>query len=307
MKGFRLWLLLLALALVCPLFFVGGPDAYSSVLFNNLWNYGHIIFFAGALLFVVQIRPVPFGWQWLWILLAISTLGVVIEFAQKFVGRDASWSDVAHNILGAFIALCWGQRATPHRLLLIVLRALSIIFMVPMLWLSAQLVYMDWQMRKQFPLINSFETSYELRQLVNIGEHVSTRQSYDYSSRGEFSLAVKLTTDLYSGIKWVGLSGDWGGYSFFATDIYNPGADSVQVVLKIADLQHDRGSNSLDDRFNRRISLNPGWNNLRIAMDEIRNAPAGRQMRIDEVSCLEIFAVNLAKPQVVYIDNLRLE
>lgn len=299
--------MLVALVLLCPLFVVGGPDVYSSALFNNLWNYGHIIFFAGALLLAVQLRPVPFGSDWLWILLAIFILGGAIEFAQQFVGRDASWSDVTHNILGAFIALCWGQRAAARRYVLIGLRALSLIFIAPLLWLSVQLAYSDWQMRKQFPLINSFETSYELHQLENIGEHVVKQQASNYTSSGEFSLAVKLATDIYSGIKWTGRYGDWSHYHFFALDIYNPAIETVQVVLKIADLQHDHGANAFDDRFNRRISLNPGWNNVRIAMDDIRNAPAGRQMRIEEVNCLEIFAVNLPKPQVVYIDNLRLE
>ncbi len=307
MKNLRLGALLVGLVLICPLFFVGGPDVYSSVLFNNLWNYGHVIFFAAALLLAVLIRPIPFGRAWLWIVLAIFILGVLIELVQNVIGRDASLSDIAHNILGAFIALCWGQRATGSRYLLIGLRVLSVILLAPMMWLSAQLIYSNWQMRTQFPLINSFETRYELRQLANIGAHVSWSKSSDYASSGEFSLAVKLTADPYSGIKWLGRYGDWSRYSFFAVDVYNPGEDAVQVVLKIADLQHDRGSNALDDRFNHRISLNPGWNNLRVAIDEIRNAPAKRQMRIDEVNCLEIFAVNLPKPQVIYIDNLRLE
>ncbi len=307
MKSLRLGFLLVMLVFTCPLFFIGGPDVYSSALFNNFWNYGHVIFFAGVLLLAVQLRPVPFGMNWLWILLTIFTLGVTIEFAQMFIGRDASWSDVSHNILGALIALCWGQRAIGRRSLLIGLRVLSLIFMVPMLSESAQLVYSDWQMRKQFPLINNFEASYELRQLANIGEHVSKQRVGNYTSNGQFALAVTLAVDTYSGIKWVGRYGDWSGYQFFAIDIYNPAAETLQVVLKIADLQHDRGANALDDRFNRRVSLNPGWSNLRIAMDEIRNAPAKRQMRIDEVNCLEIFAVNLPKPQVIYMDNLRLE
>lgn len=307
MKSFRRWFLLVMLVLICPLFFVGGPDVYSSALFNNLWNYGHVIFFATALLFAQLVRPIPFGRAWVWVVLAIFVLGLVIEFVQNFVGRDASWSDVTHNVLGAFIALCWGQRATDRRYLVIVLRVLSVVFMLPMLWVSTQLVYVDWQMRKQFPLINSFETSYELHQLANIGEHVSKQQVGNYITNGQFALAVTLAMDTYSGIKWVGRFGDWSQYRFFALDIYNPSSEALQVVLKIADLQHDRGTNALDDRFNRRISLNPGWNNLRIAMDDIRNAPAKRQMRIEEVNCLELFAVSLPKPQLIYVDNLRLE
>lgn len=307
LKSCRIKLLLAVLLLLFPLFFVGGPDTYSSALFNNLWNYGHVIFFTAALLLAVQTRPIPFGRTWFWIVLAIFTLGAAIEFVQNFIDRDASWSDIAHNIYGAFIGLCWGQRATGQRNLLVGLRVLSVMLIAPMLWLTAQLTYADWQMRKQFPLINSFESSYELRQLANIGERVRWSQSNHYASSGEFSLAVKLATDTYSGIKWAGRYGDWSRYSFFAVDLYNPGADAVQVILKIADLQHDRGDNALEDRFNRSISLNPGWNNFRVAIDEIRNAPAGRQMRIEEVNCLELFAVNLLKPQVIYIDNLRLE
>lgn len=293
--------------LLCPFFFIGGPGTSASALLNNLWNYGHIIFFAALVLLILEFRSFVVGRNWLWLALIILVLGIAIELIQKLIGRDFSWSDVAHNLLGAFLALAWGQRATNHRVLLVGLRVLGVIFIIPALWLSAQLIHAEWQMRAQFPLINSFESAYELRQIVNIGERVVKRQSSHYFSQGKFSLAVKFTTDTYSGIKWVGRYGDWTPYHYFVADIYSPGVDAFPVVLKIADLQHDQGNNAVDDRFNRRLTLVPGWNSVRIAISEIRTAPAKRQMRIHEVSCLELFAVRLPKPQVAYIDNVRLE
>lgn len=303
----RPWVILSGVLLLCPLFFIGGPGTGAPALLNNLWNYGHIIFFAALVLLLLEFRSLELGFDWLWLALIILVLGITIEFIQQWVGRDFSWSDVAHNLLGAFLALVWGQRATSRRIVLVGLRVLGIIFTVPSLWLSGQLAHAEWQMRAQFPLINSFENAYELRQLVNIGERVIKRQSSHFFSQGKFSLAVKFTTDTYSGIKWAGRYGDWTPYHYFVADIYNPGVDAFPVVLKIADLPHDQGNNAVDDRFNRRLTLAPGWNSVRIAISEIRTAPAKRQMRMHEVSCLELFAVRLPKPQVAYIDNVRLE
>lgn len=299
--------LLIALAAVSPFFFIGGPSAASPLLFNHVWNLGHIVFFSGAALLAMQFIPLATWRAWLWLSASVFCLGIVIEFLQKFVGRDASWDDVFHNLCGVWFALFWGQSLNLKRWQALCLRMLSLALVIPSFWFTATTAYADFRMRNQFPIINGFEADFELRQVVNIRSQVTKQQANQYASQGRFSLAVAFGTDTYSGIKWLGPYGDWSQYRDFALDIYNPGQEAFEVTLKIADFQHDLGSNSLDDRFNRQITLVPGWNFLRVPIGEIRSAPASRAMQMDGISCLEIFTKRLDQPRLAYLDYLRLE
>lgn len=299
--------LAVALMIACPFFFIGGPSAVSPLFFNHLWNLGHIIFFSGATLLALQFFPLVSWRAWLWLSVGVFCVGVCIEILQHFVGRDSSWDDIFHNLCGVWFALFWGQKFEVKRGLVLCLRLLSLILVMPSVWFTASAAYTDIRMRNQFPLINNFENDYEIKQVTGFQLHDAKKQVSDHASLGRFSLAVQFGTAKYSVVKWVSPYGDWSQYNYFAMDIYNAEAQLLDVTLKIADFQHDLGSNALDDRFNRRITLAPGWNFVRMPIDEIRTAPANRVMRMDEISCLELISISLDHPRLIYIDNLRLE
>ena len=300
-------LLLIVLIIVSPLFFVGGPNGVSSLLFNHLWNLGHIIFFAGAVFVMMQFLRLESWQSWIWTSVGVFFLGVGIELLQEMVGRDASWDDVLHNLCGVWLALFWGQKLKVKLPFALLLRLLCLSLAAPSLVFAASAAYTDMRMRSQFPVINNFENYFEAKHLVGIALDIPKGRSSAHVSDGRFSLAVNLGTGKYSGIKWVSPYGDWTGYNQFAMDVYNADDSTFEVVLKIADFTHDLGSNNYDDRFNKRVKLLPGWNYLRVSVDEIENAPKNRKMRMDQVSCLELFATRLTQPKLIYVDYLRLE
>lgn len=301
------WFLPVALLIVSSLFFIGGPDAWSPLVYHHLWDLGHVVFFCVLFVWIQRVRPLVFWRDWAWAIAAVLLVGIAIEFVQQFIGRNASVDDALRNVYGVFLALSWKGAGVSNRVLSGCLRIVSIGLLLPSLGTAASAAYSDLRMREQFPVINNFEAKYELQQLVRIGSQATRQQSSDHATRGGFSLAVNLGVDKYSGVKWVGRYGEWSNYQYFAMDIYNPADESVELILKIADLQHDMGANAFDDRFNRRISLEPGQNYLRIKLDDIRNAPAQRTMQMDKISCLELFGTNLDKPYLIYVDYLRLE
>jgi len=299
--------LVLALIVACPFFFIGGPSAVSPLWFNHLWNLGHIIFFSGAILLALQFFPLASWRAWLWLSAGVFCVGIGIEILQHFVGRDSSWDDIFHNLCGVWLALFWGQKLAVKRSLVVCLRVASLLLVMPSFWFTASAAYSDLRMRNQFPLINSFENDYEIQQVTGFQLQAMKKQARDHVSHGHFSLAVQLGTAKYSVVKWISPYGDWSRYHDFALDIYNAEAQSFDVTLKIADFQHDLGRNALDDRFNLRINLTPGWNFVRIPIEEIRTAPVGRVMQMNEISCLELISISLDHPRLIYIDNLRLE
>lgn len=299
--------LMIMLAIACPFFFVGGPSAVSPLLFNHLWNLGHIVFFGGATLLILQFISLASWRAWLVLSVSVFLVGVSIEFLQKFVGRESSWDDVLHNLCGVWFALFWGQRLNVNRWMALSLRVVSLALITPSFWFTFTTAVTDFHMRAQFPMINSFETDAELQQVVALQALVTKQQVKAYATEGNFSLAVTFGKEKYSGIRWVGPYGDWSHYHYFAVDIYNAEKDAFGVTLKVADFQHDLGRNSLNDRLNRRITLTPGWNFVRIPIDDIRHAPAGRVMQMDKISGLQLITKNLDRVRLVYLDNLRLE
>ena len=77
------------------------------------------------------------------------------------------------------------------------------------------------------------------------------------------------------------------------------------MTLRIDDRAH-RDNLSPDDRFNRRLALAPGRQTLRIAVDDIRAAPAGRSMDMTRIDQVILFAAPQQSGRVVVLHDLRL-
>lgn len=298
------WMSGLCVLLVVPFFFIGGPEVFSSTLVITAWNFGHIIFFTLLMLLVQSFRPLERWNQWLWVTLIALVVGVLIEYLQHFVGREASAEDVLHNMLGVWLGLFWGQKPTR---LVWALRFLSLAIFSPSLWLLFTTAVADIQMRNQFPQINSFDTHYEMQQIYANPVNVKVLQVDAPRVDGGHALQITFSTKKYAGFRLVGPYGDWAGYSYLTMDMYNPEQEPLEIALRISDRQHDNGVNKFEDRFNRRLQLASGWNKVRIGINEIRTAPLKREMNMDEISGFAIFVEQLQRPRQVYWDNIRLE
>lgn len=298
------WLSGLLILIVVPFFFVGGPDALSSALLNNVWNFGHIIFFAVFMLLIQSFLSLVRWKDWLLVTLLAIGVGIVIEFFQHFVGRDSSWDDVLHNLFGVWLGLFWGQKPTPW---VWALRFTSLAFVLPSLSLVLDRAWGDVAMRQQFPLVNSFESRHEMQQVRVSAALASVLQTDRVVRHGHLSLLVTLSTKKYAGISLLGPYGDWSYYQFLVMDFYNPDPERLELVIKISDYQHDAGTNQYGDRFNYPVVLMTGWNQVRIDLNDIRDAPAGRSMQMDRITGFSIFALQLPIPREFYWDNIRLQ
>lgn len=297
------WLSGLCVLLVAPLFFVGGPEASSSVLLKNVWNFGHIVFFAILLLLIQSSKPLV-GWKvWLWVTMIAIAIGALIEIAQFFVGRNASLNDVLHNVFGVWLGLFWGQKPSP---VIWRMRFVSGLLIAPAAWLVIDSGVAHVTMHNQFPLLNSFESRHELQQLHANNGLVKIQQTQQFHTHGISSAQVSLDTHPYSGVSLLGSYGDWNGYAALSMDLFNPDAEPLELVVRIADVQHDRGDNSFNDRFNRRILLRQGWNQVQIDLNDVRTAPHKRVMHMHQISDITIFAVGLPRSRRFYLDNVKL-
>lgn len=298
----------LLLLLAAPLFFVGGPDWVSSQLLKNLWNFGHVVFYALLLIVLQWFIPLAHWRHWLGVTLLALLLGGLVEVVQHFVGRHASWSDIFNNLVGVWLGLFWGQHPTAANVVRVRFgRWLSFLLITPALWLVVDAAWAEVSLRRAFPLLNSFESRAEVRQLGVNPERVDAQFTTGIVSQGEHSLQMDLATGGYAGIRLRVCYGDWSGYDYLAFDLFNPDEEILKLVLRLSDVVHDRGSHSYHDRFNQSLMLQPGWNHLRFAITDIAQSPKQRTMQLDAVCNLGIFASGLTRVRRVYLDNIRLE
>lgn len=298
------WLSGLFVLIVMPFFFIGGPDSFSSTFLNNVWNFGHIIFFAVTMLLIQAFLPLVTWRHWLLVTLVAIALGCLIEVVQHFVGRNFSVDDVLHNLFGVWLGLFWGQRPTVRIWLL---RCISVLLILPAFWLMVDSAIANFMMRYQFPQLNSFDSRHEMQQVRANSAHVKMQKVSTIYSHGDQALHVVLSTQKYAGLSLLGRYGDWEKYSAIAMDFYNPDSEPLELIIRISDFQHDRGSHQFNDRFNRRILLTQGWNHVQISVADVRAAPLNRAMNMNEITNLTVFAMQLTSPREFYWDNVRLQ
>ena len=101
--------------------------------------------------------------------------------------------------------------------------------------------------------------------------------------------------------------GDWNNYQVLVMDFYNPSPEPLALVIKVTDYQHNISGHQHSDRFNQPIVLTSGWNEVRLSIAQIRQAPATREMEMDKITGVTIFAGRLQEPREFYWDNIRLE
>ena len=302
----RLYLYIFILVILLPLFFIDLPFGNSSRSVKAFWDLGHILFF---MLFVRILagRQTTNGFSWTWVgkvLVLVLAIGILIEIVQSgLVGRLSSWIDVLRNLGGGIIGLAWVcweiVTRKQRRKLLLVMVSVAIISTIPL-----GLALMDEsRARRDFPLLSTFETKGELSRWQAKTEISRVENPV---RQGRFALRLPLTTDMYSGISLEYFPEDWQGMKGLSLSIYNPEQSEIQMTFRVHDRLHVEGEQIYADRFNRLLTMQPGWNDIFIAMDEIKNAPQGRKMDLENIYGFGLFVSRLKVGKVIYIDDVRL-
>lgn len=293
---FIVWVVLL---ITLPFFFLGGPDWLSSPLYRALWDLGHFAFFALLLVTIQMYRPLTHWRQWITVGTLVLVIGGVIEMIQAQIGRDGTWADVAHNLIGAALGLFWGQK--PSRLVWVG-RCLASLALLPSVVFTINIALVQYESARQLPLLAGFETRREL--LRWRGDVMRTAE---HASEGQHSLKITFGTAKYSGVSLRYFLGDWSSYQRLSFDIYNPDTQAFTLALRIHDTAHDRADMAYEDRFNVRLPIHAGWNHHTISLADVKQAPLQREMDLQQLRALGLFTVQLPSPRVIYLDNLRLE
>ena len=233
---------------------------------------------------------------------SLLLLGLAGEILQAFAGRSPAVGDLLANLAGIAAAAFW-IRTTRSRggLRWLAVGVLLFAISLPVFGLIDA-----WHQRSEFPVLASFERRMETTMWDT--RHAVTQRSQDWASHGDYSLQVTLTPKRYSGISLAFPMPNWQGYRQLLIDLHNPGSIPIHLRLKVADYQHQTNGYRADQRYESSFEI--GGNQtmtLVTQLVDIRDAPVGRLLQMDQITLVEVYAVEPAESRTFYIDNLRLE
>ena len=297
--------ILLSCCLVLGTFFLffGGPNPTSSPLYPAVWNLGHILYFAILAILsrqlIAPLRDNPDRFKFFVFTIVVLFLGLVIEWAQSGLSRDQDWHDIGRNQLGAWFGwVLLNERKRGMNLAF----SLLLFSIVGELCLVGNVAWNDHNYQNQVPLLSALETENDLKRWTG-----DVSLSGEIAAYGQSSMKVDLTTDLYSGTGSTELPRDWRGYEKLVFEIYNPGPESLRLTCNLADTIHELEGYKYSDRFTRSLLINVGWSHQEIRLEEVRLAPQNREMDLENMYRVVLFASNLKQPKVIYLDYFRLE
>jgi len=232
----------------------------------------------------------------------VAVFGAVMEYAQSFSGRHPSWEDALANALGAAAFLSWdaarGAATRGGRLALAAAGAALVAApsVPPLLTLADG----AWQAR-DFPRLASFERPTELSRWDFRGCRAG--RSHAHATDGVWSLRLDLAPGPYPAATLSSPPRDWSGRGELTFDAHLGPGPPLDLVVKVEDR---RGGLRYGDRSERVVRLLPGPQRVRLDLAGVRRTASGGLLDLREVALLQLFAVDLASPRTLHLDDVRL-
>jgi hypothetical protein len=206
-------------------------------------------------------------------MLALAAFGALSELFQAYTGRDPTVGDWIGDVLGSGAVILW--KGFRHRLA----RAVSVICIAAAVAPLAFTLLSYGARWKEWPVIWRQDSIWLRR--------------FSEPQQGAYpGLALKEPRS------------DWSRFRTIAVDVRNPGSEPTAVTVRVHDRQHD---GSFDDRFNRDFELPPSSaSTLRIDLEDVRSSPAGRDMDLQHIAGVIVFA-RAPGPLPFQVNAIRLE
>ena len=300
------------------------PVPSKTFFWKAVYNFGHVPLFglvAILLVWMSRMLSKPSGWSSIRhygiALLGVLVFALLTEALQSLnVERQTSLSDVMHDLVGAMCGLglyltydsqLFGRwvlwREFPRNVLLRVCVVLVIsMTLVPV----AKWAYAYWDRAKRFPSLVEFASQWEMKFVKTSDSELQLVAPPEGWGKSKDDLVGRVTfhTKKYPGIYVVEPYPDWQEYTYFQLDIYSELSTPQMIAIRIDDIFY---SNKYEDGFNRRLTILPGRNHIKIAIEDIRQGPVYRETNLRSIEKVLLFAKSPSREFSLYFDNFRLE
>ncbi|MBN2022266.1 MAG: VanZ family protein [Pirellulales bacterium] len=299
MKLSTRWLLFLTLALVAALVVPLPKGGRWGGAAGDLLHAPVFAVFAVLLYRALREWRVPGAAVVAWA--AMILFGAGTEVAQHLVGRNMSLGDLSADVAGATAGVLWelGRASRPARWPLAAAGGL-LIALVSIRPVS-QLVDIHRQ-RVEFPSIASFEHGPEMGRWQAWESRLS--RARQHATAGQWSLRAELSPGKYPGVGMAWTPRDWAGHDTLVFDVHLDDGPALDFIVKIEDVASNL---TTEDRFERRVRVEPGPNRIEIALSDVAAAPRTRTLDLRQIRFLQMFTIHLKQPRTIFLDNVRLE
>ena len=299
-------LLLLSCLLVALPIFIDLPG--HSALTQATQDAGHSVIFALiAMLVFAVIAPLNLALQVKYVLsfVIVVMLGVMVEWVQAKIGRDASISDILLDAVGAFVGLIL-CRARYHSSNKTILYGIAVIILLGCFAYPAIILLGVVDKYRNVPVLVDFDGLVN----TNVYKPMNGAAVTIASAAGAWSDNQSDVAEihfkpghLWPGIELLEVFADWRAYEFLDLEVYSLESETLRLTLRVHDKAHN---NEYADRFNREFMIQPGLNQLSVSLDEIKNAADSRQLDLSTIAGLIMFMTETEQLKRVQLDNIRL-
>jgi VanZ family protein len=307
-------------ALLAVLAFVEAPD--QTLFWDAFFNAGHALLFGLVALLIRSLPGLAPGenrevQRFVRAIVITLLLGAASELLQLFQPtRDASVGDFLRDAAGATGFLLFraavvapgagvrSQMGAAARMASGLL-AVSLLLAVAVPFLLVVGIYLERD--RAFPTLFRLDGSRWERPFVSTGDAQLKPKAPLGAGLASGSGSLALLTfqpGLYPGLVLDEPYPDWRGFRRLVFTAFSDIDTPLTLTIRVHDVWHDQ---RYEDRFNKQIVITRGEHQIGIPLDEIRKAPRGREMDLQHVRGIVMFAYRLERPAHVYLGPFRLE
>jgi len=295
--------------LIClPFLLIGSPSQFDFRLLPFLWDFGHVMLFASITWIVLVNRSRYLGMPEYRLLpiviLIVIGVSIAIELLQQSIGREGSVLDVLRNCLGATLAVVFRPAPGPvgKPWFRSIFRLMAILCLMILLYpLGVNTVDAIFAYRG-LPVLADFETPFQLVRWE--GYRV---ESKNFGPHNNHVMQVKFPAAEFSSVKLKVLPANWTAYTQLKFRIYNLSSSDQTLHFRINDRFHAASNWDYHDRYNRILSLQPGWNQIILSLEEVRVQPKNGVIDMTNIDKISFFTYRTTEDFTYYFDDILLD
>lgn len=248
--------------------------------------------------------------------LIAAALGLLTEIVQAFTARDADPFDFLKDVLGAGGVLLFAAtfergvvswKSRPHVPIEAIVRVVAVaVFLLAFVPVTALAIGYAFR-NAAFPHVMDFESYWE-------GMFVDTRNARislgylpePWTDPTRLVGVLTMPADRWPTFVLEEPYPDWTGYSALTFRVWSTEDAPLRLNLRVDDAEASR-SRARKDRYQEPFTIEPGANDVVVPLEEIRRGPFERELDMDEIRRILIYADKPDHPITLYIDDFRLE
>lgn len=168
---------------------------------------------------------------------------------------------------------------------------------------SASLFQISWhyiQRAQAFPVILEFNAAWS-SSFIRFNK---TEMASDKAGDNNHLFRIRFAAAHFPGVSVIEPVPDWSAYRKSCFKVASGHNENMDLFLRIHDTYHDQ---HYQDRFNQKLIIHPGLNEIVIPLAQIEKGPLNRELDLTNIAGLILFMSKVEKSQLHEISNIYLE